>query len=99
MKKKIIFISIFTVLLMLSMPIISNIQAKQLTKTAIKENRECNICSKIKNPLSTTDPPGICFTLGLIAIRFYQIAYETNNYFWYSMADNIVATMERIGCV
>ena len=50
MKKKIIIVSIFAAILMLAMPLISNMQA-QPVPTAVKEEttNECTICPKTSN--------------------------------------------------
>jgi hypothetical protein len=44
MKKKILIVSIFVVLLMLSMPMILNLQAQPIPMTEINKENECNIC-------------------------------------------------------
>ena len=58
MKKKVLIISISVALLMLSMPVISNIQAQPATTPEIKEPDDCNIClarELIKN-YANSDP-------------------------------------------
>ena len=49
MKKKILIGSIFAALLMLSLPVVSNIQAQSTPATIAEEDNECKICPKISD--------------------------------------------------
>lgn len=70
---KIIIGSIFAALLMLSMPVISNIQAQQSTTIKEKNNAQCGICTKS----SSTIRPfciylGICYTISEAMLNFHK---------------------------
>ena len=57
MKKKILIGSILAALLMLSMPVISNIQAQPTLVSGYKETEECNICPNILDEKPPCDNP------------------------------------------
>jgi hypothetical protein len=59
MKKKMLIISIFAVLSMLSLPLASNINAQSAFKYEVKEKPKCSICTNQDNDnVKDVDPDG-----------------------------------------
>ena len=77
MKNRILIMSVFAALILLSIPMVSNIQAKMVK---IKEQDDCDICghTNFKNEDKLAWFPGKCIICGIIAITMVMIVIPAN---------------------
>jgi hypothetical protein len=96
MKKKIIMGSVFAALLMLSMPMISSIQAQ----TSVENNKECNICSDQDVTLRP-----YCVFLGVLLIIYSALALKNDlqgnslrAIYWKNYKAAVLRQMDILNC-